>query len=160
MVERRRESADITPEYEDAGLFRSRNVQLEAMLTASYWRTKRNDLVFEGWVQGSPHANKLVEVVFAGRRVVEAESVLSRLKTIISRARNTAKRSGTPYQAETVRMPIRISGCWRNRYFYDKDGWQSRQHQLVVAQWSFKDGFGSIVVQGIPSAVTHPDDQR
>ncbi|MGX9354209.1 hypothetical protein ACS3SW_03325 [Roseobacteraceae bacterium S113] len=151
MLDRRRSESEITPDYEDRGLFRGPIMRVEVELTPKVTKNQRGDTVIQGFVSG----NNAMEVVFAGRRRELAGPLIATLSNMWSRAvqANTGRTQPSPDQ---VRYKVKLTGSWRSRFETDDHGWQSRRHQLMVAQWIRLDEQGNEVRFGAEPVLTQP----
>ena len=149
MLDRRKHKDDVTPQYEDSGLFKTPVLWIEVHLTPKMGRNARGDYLITGYVE----RNTEIEVVFAGRRRACAEPAISKLKRLWTQA-NRASEGGAAPKPEQVRMPVRVNGAWRPRFQSDQQGWVTRSYQLTVAEWSMIDPGGAMVTFGEPPLVS------
>lgn len=141
----------VSPDYEDAGLFSGNICQISVELVPQMRRTDRDDLVVRGFVNG----NREVEVLFAGRRARNVGPLETRLKGLLTRARQAAEaaRQEVP-DVDRVRCPVRIEGAWRRKTFRDESGWETHSYNFVAARWSLLNKDGQSVSFGEPPAVS------
>lgn len=133
----RRDPIWVTPEYEDAGLFRTGLSRVRVDLIPDLWQNSRGDLVVRGFVEGG----KPICVIFAGRRKAEARSLLARLRTMQANASLThAETSGERSPSRWQRVPVLIEGAWRRIIVEDEDGWPTRQYHFMAARWMPVEG--------------------
>lgn len=144
MYERRKPASEITPEYEDGGIFKNDLVQLRIELVPLTARNSRNDLIVKGFVDG----NSAIDVVFPGRRTIQAKPIVALLQAKLTHARKTAERTGATLDVDKVRYPAMVEGAWRPRFKRDENGWETRQHQLFVARWILHDTNGKPITFG------------
>lgn len=153
-MDRRRNRGEITPQIEDAGLFKRelRDVPVELIPILS--RNNRGDLVIKGIVK--PNAE--IEVLFAGRRLKDVGGLLERIKVMRAQGLRTAK-SGheAMLRIRRLRLPVRVRGNWRMRFETDESGWDLKSYQLLAAQWAFTDLKGFHVLCGSPPDL--PEDR-
>lgn len=154
MPQRRVPQTEVTPEYEDSGLFKSKVGQLSVELVPQMMRNRRDDLV----VRGFTNRTTAIEVAFAGRRAKEVGPLEERLKALLARATQSAALAGDPApDIDRVRLPVLIEGAWRPRFKRDQAGWETRSYYLFVARWSILDNDGKTVSFGSPPLVRMPD---
>lgn len=146
MKDRRKPASQVTPEYEDRGIFKNPTTQLVVELVPRFGKNSRGDVMIMGFLQG----NVPVDVVFAGRRKAQAAHVMQELRILWSRANREVPPNGTPPEVEWVRLPVRIEGAWRPRFERDDQGWQTRTHQLFAARWLLTDAEGNALSFGEP----------
>ena len=106
-------------------------------------QTSRKDVVIKGFLDGTG----AIDVVFAGRRRAEADTVLAMLKALWSRA-NASAPPGRPPEIDAVRLPVQVEGVWRPRFKRDDQGWQTRDHQLYAARGLMVNDDGEAMVFG------------
>lgn len=154
MTNRRLEQKHVTPQSEDAGLFKRelRDVPVELIPVVN--RNNRGDLLIKGIVR--PDAE--IEVLFAGRRKPEAAGLLHRIKKLREQGLRTATNGHEAMmQIRRLRLPVQVRGNWRIRFEPDEEGWDLKCYQLLAAQWAFTDHKGFNVLCGFPPEV--PDDR-
>ncbi|MDW3222395.1 MAG: hypothetical protein R8G34_05815 [Paracoccaceae bacterium] len=155
MDHRRKPASEVTPEYEDSGLFKSKIGQLTLELVPQMSRNARKDLVVRGFMNRTTE----IEVAFAGRRAKETGPLESRLSAMMERAARMAKAAGEAApDIYSVRLPILVEGAWRPRFKRDKEGWETRDYYLFVARWSLLDNEGNSVTFGSPPIVRMPNN--
>lgn len=145
FVERRDRSL-LTPEYEDAGLFKSDILRLTLDLTPMTFRNSRQDLIVSCYHE----TGRRFEVTFAGRRSSMATPLIASLETLKAKA---AEPTDGASDVAAVRIPIKVEGAWRRRFWTDHDGWLTRVHQFVAARWAVPDGTQRPVMYGMPPAI-------
>ena len=149
MEERRKPPSEVTPQYEDAGIFKNQIVQLTVQLVPIFGQNSRQDIMIKGYVDG----NSAIDVVFPGRRKEHAKPLLTRLQHMLVAAR---KKPGAPVPIDDIRHPVRIEGAWRPRFKRDDHGWETRDHQLYAARWMVMNQDGQTVTFGAPPAKPVP----
>jgi len=146
----RKPLSEITPEWEDAGLFKRDLCQMTVELLPQMSRNSRGDLR----VRGFAGLSQEIEVLFAGRRTKDVAALERRLKNLLARARKAASAAKQPApDVDNIRLPVRIEGAWRSRFKRDKTGWESRSYHLVAARWSMLDQDGNAVTYGAPPSI-------
>lgn len=145
MLERRKQQEDISPRYEDTGLYNNALVVSKVELVPMMTRNNRRDLVVRGYVQGQSE----VSVVFPGRRAREVAPLQLRLQSMLERYRKEAQ-TVDETDIDTLRLPVTVQGRWRSHFQRDKSGWQTRGYQLVAAQWGMINEMGEAVFYGEP----------
>lgn len=147
MTNRRRPASQITPLIEDGGLFKRevRDVAVELIPVFSF--NNRNDLVVKAIVRPETE----IEVVFAGRRMPHAASLVDRMKMLRAAGVRLAE-TGHDAMANIrrLRLALQVRGTWRLRFEPDSSGWEVKKYQLIAAQWAFQDGDGYKVLAGWP----------
>lgn len=143
----RKAAHEVSPAYEDSGLFKTDPCQIVVELIPQMRRNDRGDLIVRGFVDRKNE----VDVFFAGRRTKEAGQLDMALRYELKFARATAAAAGqkTP-PIERIRMAVRIEGAWRRRTQRDDNGWESSTFHFVAARWSFIDPHGNTVSFGEP----------
>ncbi|OUS36294.1 hypothetical protein A9Q94_09995 [Rhodobacterales bacterium 56_14_T64] len=144
MQERRAPASEISPAREDAGLFKKGVTHLDLELVPHKTRTSRGDLVVKGFFQ----QNTQVDVIFAGRRAMETAPLELCLERLFSNVVRVAMRNQTQTNIDSIRLPVNAEGTWRPHFLRDLSGWETRNYQFLVAQWSFTDERGSVVEFG------------
>ncbi len=147
MQNRRRPPREVSPEWEDMGLYKKGTGEFAVELVPEVSRNSRQDVVVKGFM------NKGVEisVVFPGRRAREAVAVERRLKALLLRANRKAAAAELPEpNRDRIRLPIRIEGAWRPRFTRDASGWDRKSFQLLAARWAFVDHDGMTNLGGNP----------
>jgi len=154
MIDRRRPAVQTTPLTEDAGLFKREVRDVPVELVPVFNRNSRGDLLVTGIV--NPGAE--VEVVFAGRRLREAASLVERMKKLRAQAARVALNGHEAMmQIRQLRLPVQVRGTWRLRFQPDASGWEVKSYQLLAAQWAFTDLEGYTVLCGWPPV--EPEDR-
>lgn len=151
--ERRKPGRDVTPAYEDAGIFPGRMVRLTVALVPLFGQNRRGDLMIKGFVS----KGDAIDIVFAGRRRPAAKSLRARVEAEWIRATATAKSRGKRAVVDDVRLPVQIEGAWRPRFQQDDQGWQTHEHQLFAARWAFRNADGTSVTHGRQIIRPQPD---
>lgn len=149
MFERRKPLSEITPEYEDGGIFKNDLVQLKVELVPLTARNSRNDLIVKGFVDET----SAIDVVFPGRRTIQAKPILALLQAKLTHSRKLADRANAALDVDKIRYPVMIEGAWRPRFKRDDNGWETRQHQLFVARWILQDSNGKAITFGEVKAI-------
>ncbi|MEP2640520.1 hypothetical protein [Roseobacter sp.] len=150
MTHRRKPASEITPDYEDAGLFKNKVGQLQVELVPQMTRNSRKDLVVRGFVNRTIE----IEVAFAGRRVKEVGPLETRLRTLRSQAaREAGAPDGPGLDVDLARLPVLIEGAWRPRFKRDQTGWETRSYYLFAARWSILDAQGNSLSFGVPPMI-------
>lgn len=144
MHDRRKPAHEVTPWYEDLGIFKSQLVQITVELVPMFGMNSRKDIMVKGFVDG----NGAIDVVFPGRRKEHAKPLVARLQTMLKRANVSCGPNGTPPNIDRIRHPVRIEGSWRPRFSCDDQGWQTREHQLYAARWLVMNADGQSVTFG------------
>lgn len=153
MDHRRKPASEVTSEYEDSGLFKSKVGQLTLELVPLTTRNARKDLVVRGFMNRTTE----IEVAFAGRRAKETGPLETRLSAMLQRASRAAKAAGKPApDTYSVRLPVMVEGAWRPRFKRDDAGWETRDYYLFVARWSLLDNEGNTVTFGSPPLLRMP----
>lgn len=153
LIHDRKTSAEVSPQYEDAGLFKTAVCDLMLELIPQMRRNDRNDLIVRGFVDRKTE----IDIFFAGRRTALVGPMEAQLKTIMSRARKLAVESNSPPpDVEKIRLPVRAEGSWRRSLQRDDGGWETGTYHFVVARWSLLDKDGKTVTFGESPAVAQP----
>lgn len=147
MPHRRLPASQITPEYEDAGLFKTKTVQIIVELIPQMRINDRKDLVVRGFVE----RHFEIEVLFAGRRTKEAAPLEERLSAMLAQARRQAAGTGREVDIDLIRCPVRVEGSWRRHSMRDENDWETHTYQLLAARWSLLDKNGNAVPFGTPT---------
>ncbi|WP_425039060.1 hypothetical protein [Primorskyibacter sp. S187A] len=133
------------PETEDIGIFKAPMTDVSVTVTPARARNNRGDVLLKGFVNGTSG----MEVLFAGRRRAIAEPLVAHLNRRWAQMRRAAGSDKMDrIETSSVRIPIQVLGCWRTRFETEEDGWRSKIHQLVVAQWSLTTPDGQRVTHG------------
>lgn len=149
MKQKRMNPADITPAYEDAGLFANGTCDVVVHLIPIIRRNGRRDIIVTGMVG----ENREVSVNFAGRRKEAATPIVAHLETIRNQTRyRAAERGLAAPPLNEMRVPVRVEGTWRKHVTADADGWETRQYELMAARWSIADNSGASYQYGEPPA--------
>ena len=145
MTNRRKPSSQVTPAYEDSGLFKSTLTCVMVDLIPQVRRSSRQDFVVRGLVNGSIE----IEVFFAGRRSKEVGPLQAKLKAMWAQALRHASAANLPVpDVDAVRCPVRIEGSWRPRFQRDPTGMEVRSYQLIAARWSMIGRNGKSIAFG------------
>lgn len=147
LQQARKDPKDVTPQYEDAGLFKTQicTVRLDLVPVINF--NRRGDIIIRCFVK----ANLRAEVLFAGRRVRETKPLVQELNDLKTRAYKAAVQRQLPVpDLDGIRLQAEIEGAWRRRLFQDKDGWEKRAYQLVAARCIFHLSNGSVMAIGMP----------
>ena len=132
MEHSRKPKAEISPRYEDAGLFRNGLSALDLWLIPVVLRTRRGDLLVSGFAVGELE----ISILFAGRRVAEAAPLVAHLEQVRARQLRSAMQANRPPPAlEDIRCPVWVEGAWRPRVVTREDGWAERSFHLIAARW-------------------------
>jgi hypothetical protein len=126
---------EVTPEYEDRGLFKSPPTRLEVNLVPKIWKNTRGDILIRGHV----FDGVAIEVLFAGRRMKTAAKLVDTIRLLWTRANQQHPAESPPLNVDSIKYPIVVNGSWRVRFETDRANWQTRHYQLIVAQWRPKD---------------------
>ena len=134
----RRHHEEVTPDYEDIGLFKGELCELKVEVSANFTQNKRSDVVAIGFIKGGTP----IDVVFAGRRRWQFGPLRSRLSGLKSKRLRELKAGRSEVTQEDisnkdVRIPVLIEGCWRMRFSMDQQGFQRRENQFMAARWIF-----------------------
>jgi hypothetical protein len=141
----RKPASEVTPLYEDAGLFKTALCDLMLELIPQTRRNDRQDLIVRGYVDRKTE----IDIFFAGRRVAEVGPLEAQLKALMTRARKKAEENGTPPpDVSKIRLPVRAEGAWRRSLQRDESGWETGTYHFVVARWSLLDRDGKTVSFG------------
>lgn len=143
MQERRKPQGEITPAYEDRGIFKTETCQLDVQVYPVFTYTGRRDFLVKGFF----HGGSRIEVVFAGRRARQAQPLQQRLRTMLNQVAAQVG-SMSKVKPEEVRLDLRVVGAWRPRFVTDRAGGQIKQLQLYAALWAFRDKSGKTVSYG------------
>lgn len=147
MPHRRKPATEVTPEYEDSGLFKSKVGQISVELVPQMTRNDRMDLVVRGFANRTTE----IEIAFAGRRAKETGPLEARISKLLAQAIQSAKAAGEKApDIDRVRLPVLIEGAWRPRFKRDQEGWETRRYYLFVSRWSILDDDGKTMSFGAP----------
>ena len=149
----RQPSAEVTPMFEDAGLFKTALCDLMLELIPQTRRNERQDLIVRGFVERRTE----IDVLFSGPRAAEVGPLESRLKALMAQARRHASETGGKVpDVKYVRLPVRAQGSWRRALKRDESGWETGTYHFVVAQWSWLNSEGRTVSFGEKPTVFLP----
>lgn len=144
-MEIRRKIENITPQYEDAGLFQNTVCQVELELVPVMRKNNRGDLIVMGLVKGDIE----IAVTFAGRRVKDAGSIITSLNALL-------KKKDRPADVRKSRIPLKTEGAWRPQFVSDESGFEKRTFHLIVAKWAVMTTNGPPREYGQPPAHIQP----
>ncbi len=145
LYHQRMHSSEVTPLYEDSGLFKTALCDMMLELIPQTRRNDRDDLIVRGFVDRKTE----IDIFFAGRRTAETGPLVTQLKAIMSQARKKAEATdGPPPEVEKLRLPVRAEGAWRRSLQRDDSGWETGTYHFVVARWSLLDKAGNTVTFG------------
>ena len=147
---RRRNSSDVTREIEDAGLFISPPTALAIQLLPRIRKNSRGDVVIKGRLGQTAS----IDVIFAGRRKIHSEHLVSTLRALWDAANRGTQAKLHPTKVDTVQLPVRILGSWRSRFVVNDQGWQTREFQLLAAYWTYTSTQGFTETFGEPPICT------
>jgi hypothetical protein len=141
----RRTSKEVSPQYDDAGLFQNTVCNVDVDLIPVIRKNNRGDLIITGLVKGDLE----IAVTFAGRRVREVAPVITMLEAL---------RDGQKHVADVKksRVRLKIEGAWRPQFVANDSGFETRTFHLIAAKWTVIDGKGSPVEYGLPPAHAQP----
>ena len=149
----RKAPSEVTPIYEDAGLFKTAICDLMLELIPQMRRNERQDLIVRGYVDRKTE----VDIFFAGRRAAETGPLETQLKALMTHARKTATANKTQLpDIDKIRLPVRAEGAWRRSLKRDDSGWETGSYHFVMARWSLLDQAGNTVTFGEAPAVYTP----
>lgn len=136
---KRLSKSEITPQYEDAGLFKNEICQVKVQIVPIFEQNMRKDLVVKGFVQG----NLPVTLLFAGRRTKDAAPLVELLKARRTQVfQEATRRLQVPPKLDTMRLGILVEGAWRRHFEEDEYGWGTRSYHLIAARWAVADATG------------------
>ena len=149
----RRPASEITPTYEDSGLFKTTLCDIMLELIPQTRRNDWNDLIVRGFASRKTE----IDVIFAGRRVASSGPLEKQLKSLLQKGRSKASDAAPSGPDITmVRLPLRAEGCWRRSLQRDNSGWETGTYHFVVARWSFNDAEGKTLSFGESPLVKLP----
>ena len=141
----RKPPSEVTPLYEDTGLFKTAVREMMLELIPQMRRNDRQDLIVRGFVDRKTE----IDVFFAGRRVAEVGPLENQLKALMAYARKTAASANAEAPDITkIRLPVRAEGAWRRSRQRDDSGWETGSYHFVVSRWSLLDQKGNTVTFG------------
>lgn len=141
----RRSAGEVTPAYEDAGLFKTAICQQMLELMPQIRRNERDDLIVRAFIDRKIE----IDVFFAGRRAAEVGPLENQLKALMTRARRQASDiCAPPPDVTKIRLPVRVEGAWRRSLERDDSGWETGTYHFVVSRWSLLDAEGNTVSFG------------
>jgi hypothetical protein len=144
-MEIRRKLENVTPQYEDAGLFQNTVCRVELELVPIMHKNNRGDLIVMGLVKGDLE----IAATFAGRRVTDAASIIESLNELLKKKDHLA-------DVRKSRLPLRIDGAWRPQFVSDGSGFEKRTFHLIVAKWAVMTANGPPREYGHPPAHMQP----
>jgi hypothetical protein len=149
----RKPLSQVTPLYEDAGLFKTALCDLMLELIPQLRRNERGDVIIRGFVDRKTE----IDIFFAGRRVAQIGPLERHLKHMMTQARTRrAEDDKTPLDVTLLRLPVRAEGAWRRSLKRDDYGWETGTYHFVVARWSFIDARGETLTFGESPEVYTP----
>jgi len=142
---------DLTPEYEDAGLFKHGVCNVLVALVPIVDHNSRGDVIIKGYVKD----NLEIAVTFAGRRRVEVSPIVANLKSLGMRVLHAASENkiAAP-DISTIRFPLQVEGAWRPRFEAKENGWDLRTYHLIAARWAVMDRQGKTMKFGAAPVVS------
>ncbi|MBO9397693.1 hypothetical protein J7399_16895 [Shimia sp. R9_1] len=149
MKKRISNPADITPAYEDRGLFKKPSTELAIDLIPKFGKNTRHDIIIKGLMQNDVE----VDVIFAGRRKRHAEELVTLLRRKWDEANQIVIKGMKPPTRKRVRVPTRVQGSWRTRVIDDEQNLYIVEHQLLVARWAYNSFDGEFRSFGEPPYV-------
>ncbi|RYH03068.1 hypothetical protein EU805_04865 [Salipiger sp. IMCC34102] len=147
MPQFRRPAHQITPTYEDRGLFRSDYCAQRFDLVPIVQSNSRKDLIVTALFRGE----HVAPILFAGRRRRYAEQVMSRLEAL--RGALPATRSVDVFARRGALLPLEVEGTWRRLVSEDRHGILHRSYHFIAACWTLTLGDGRRIRFGLPPAV-------
>ena len=144
MGEVRKPASQVTPDYEDRGIFKSEVGTFKVALIPKFDRNSRNDLLVKGFLEGQT----AIDVVFAGRRTRDVGVLVAEIRRLWTQATRSGQARGDCSEPEQVRCPVLVEGAWRPRFVQDAQGWQLHHHQLYAARWWLMDASGTPIGYG------------
>lgn len=149
----RKPPSEVTPVYEDTGLFKTAICDMMLELIPLMRRNDRNDLIVRGFVDRKTE----IDIFFAGRRTPQSAPLEAQLKALMTHARKAAAANNMPPpDVARIRLPVRAEGAWRRSVKRDDNGWETGSYHFVVARWSLLDREGKTVTFGEPPAISLP----
>lgn len=145
MPQPRLPQRDLTPEYEDAGLFKHGVCQVQVELVPVVEQNSRGDINIKGFVKDDLE----ISVTFAGRRRVEVSPIVANLKALGMRLLHSAAQNklAAP-DVDSIRFPLQVEGAWRPRFQAQASGWDDRTYHLIAARWAVVDKSGNTMKFG------------
>lgn len=134
--QQRRAPRDVTPAYEDAGLFQGKMNRVEVRLVPKMARNERGDLIVSGFLSNNTHVN----VVFPGRRRRESGPLVSRLQRLLKQAGSSP--GFDMRDIDELGFNVQVHGAFRSQFHRDQSGWETRSYQLIAARWSMTNEIG------------------
>ena len=150
MRQLRRPASQITPDYEDSGLFKSDLCVRHFDLVPIVRQTGRADVE----VTSVTPDGQVVPVLFAGRRRGQAAHVIALLEHLRAHLASPSV-AGSPGRLRQAgaSLQVEVEGAWRRLCRTDADGFLHRSYQFVAACWTLTLGDGQRVRFGSPPAV-------
>ena len=142
----------VTPEYEDAGLFKDELCQVRVDLVPTIDQNARKDFMVKAFVRG----NLEIGVLFAGRRAADATPLLKQLQGLRKTHFEICAKRGEQPSLDGIRLPVQVEGCWRRLILEDETGWGTRHYRLVAARWAVLNSDGKHRVYGAPPLLRGP----
>ena len=151
MRQLRRPASQITPDYEDSGLFKSDLCVRRFDLVPIVRRTERADVE----VTSLTRDGQIVPVLFAGRRRGQAAHVVALLEQLRARLASSPF-GGSPNRMRQsgVSLEIEVEGAWRRQCRTDPNGFLHRSYQFVAACWTLTLGDERRLRFGTPPATS------
>ncbi|MDA5557281.1 hypothetical protein [Shimia sp. MMG029] len=140
---------DITPAYEDQGLFKKPSTELVINLIPKFGKNTRHDVIIKGLMENGVE----VDVIFAGRRKHQAAELVTLMKRKWEEANYSVVKGSPPPKRKSVRVPTRVQGSWRTRVIDDEQNLYCVEHQLLVARWAYHGSGGEFCSFGEPPYV-------
>jgi len=151
MPQQRLSRRDLTPEYEDAGLFKNEICQVQVSLVPVVSHNNRGDVIIAGFVKGDLE----ISVTFAGRRRIEVSPIVANLKALGMRVLHTATEQNLPVpDLRSIRFPVHVEGAWRPQFQADASGWDVRTFHLIASRWAVVDRHGKATKFGVPPLIS------
>ncbi|KUP93329.1 hypothetical protein [Tritonibacter horizontis] len=141
----RRASDNITPEQEDAGLFKGGLISVQLALVPVFAVTSRGDCS----VRAFNAEGNAVMVLFAGRRRAHFQPVYSQLRYMYLQAEHfDAARGREMRNINSIQLSVQCEGTWRAVIETEEDGTEQRVMNFLLARWAFKGHDGSTLSFG------------
>ncbi len=137
----RRAFEPVSTTFEDNGLFRNDVCKLRIELMPMISSNNRGDIVVKGIVNDGAE----ITVVFAGRRKRAFGPLRTRLRAAQMKHVNKLRDKGdldhdAAAELVNIRVPIYAEGAWRSRFQVNSEGFETRVHQFIAAQWVIAEG--------------------
>ena len=146
MIAQRLNPELVSPQYEDAGLFKAEICSLNLSLRPGVMRNARDDVIFDGVIDGRYQA----PVFFAGRRAGQAALVVEAMARLV---RHMGQTGASAAQIDAGVLPLQVDGAWRRVVQEDETGFARATHQFIAAAWTIGRGgdgawrFGALPVR-------------